>query len=219
MSVTFISAMPRQTLTSSWNRFERLIRKYVKSDGKDPEALKALEDFTEKLNSSQVVKALATVFVYPYGFDDVNIRFTVRENEGVPDWKIRFQEEKREIEINPVGVFYFIKECRQAVAALQTPAARRNFTTYRLQAYLAELSKLPSTLLLTLLILYEIASINHITDVKQKSGEVETAEGEEYLKLLWAFKELETYYYSQHGRELRTEYGISWLESDWFIGE
>lgn len=211
--------MARQTLTSSWNRFERLIRKLQKTEGQDDTPRKELEDFAEKINTSQVVKALATVFIHPYGLENVNLRFTVNDNGQVPDWRSRYREESEEIEINPVGVYNFVAECKKAVSSLQTPEARRSFTNYRLQAYLAELSKLPSPLLLALLLLYEVASINHITDVKQKSGDMEVAEGEEYLKLLWAFKELETYYYAQHGRDMRTEHGISWLESDWFIGE
>ena len=211
--------MAKQTLTSSWAKFERLVRKYEKSERQDEKTLNQLEEHAKKVNSSKIPEALSETFVRPYDLEDVDIRFVVSNNGKLPDWKVCYREEDGEIDISVVGVFAFINRCSQAAESLHTAEARQSFTHYRYEAYLAELSKLPSSMALVLLILYEVASVKHITDVKKKSGDIESAPGEEYLKLLWAFKELESYYDANHGRDMRTEYGISWLESDWFIGE
>jgi len=65
----------------------------------------------------------------------------------------------------------------------------------------------------------EVADLKRITDVEKKGGEIEAAVGERYLQLLWAFKELEAFFKRTNGLDLRAEFGILWLESDWFIGQ
>ena len=211
--------MARRTLSSTWRNFERLVRQYDKSERSDPAKLEELETLVKKVNSSTITGALSTLFIEPYEMPDTEIAFWTSDNGSFPKCSSRYQEEENRIDLCVLGIFDFIKSCRQASKVLDTPEARRTFQHYRYQAYLAELSKLPTQYFLFLVILREVANIKHITDVEKKGGEIEVAEGEEYLKLLWAFKELEAFFLRNNGLDIRSEYRILWLESDWFIGK
>ena len=39
------------------------------------------------------------------------------------------------------------------------------------------------------------------------------------MSLLWAFKELESFFSELNGLSLRSEYSILWYESDWVMGK
>lgn len=211
--------MARRTLASTWRNFERLVRQYDKAERKDTAKLEELQELARKINKSKITRALTTLFIEPYDLENTSVVFWISDNGSVPDWQTRFDEENRKIQICVLGIFDFIGRCMEAAESLETPEARRTFQLYRYRAYLAELSKLPGQYFLFLMILREVASIKHITDVEKKGGEVEVAEGEEYLKLLWAFKELEAFFRRSNGLDIRSEYQILWLESDWFVGK
>ncbi|MFO7821010.1 MAG: hypothetical protein R6V56_02975 [Lentisphaeria bacterium] len=211
--------MARRTLSSTWRNFEKLIKQFDKTGREDTEKLVELEQLAEKINNSKIANALTTLFVHPYDLEEATVSFHISDNGSNPQWQTRFNEEGMHIEVCVLGVFEFIRKCREASKALDTPEARRTFQHYRYQAYLAELGKLPGQYFLFLMLLRQVASIKHITDVEKKGGEIEVAEGEEYLKLLWAFKELETFFKRTKGLDIRSEYQILWLESDWFVGK
>ncbi len=209
--------MARRTLSGTWKSIERLVAQYDKSG--DPKKLELLNELVEKVNVSKIISALTTLFVSPYhGVEDVKLRFAEMIDGAFPEWRVFFDQENKILLLNPFGVFYFIKECEEAVATLNTPEARRSFLHYRNKAYMVELGKLPSYMLLFLLILNEVAAIRDITRVEKRGGDSEVPEGKNYLQLLWAFKELEAFMRQNKGVDLRSEYGIQWLESDWFEG-
>ena len=170
-------------------------------------------------NDSGIVHALATLFVRNYqGLEEATVEFTVSTEGEYPDWAATYCAERQVIQINPVGVMRFCRECRDAVRNLKKPAARENFHKYRYHAYLAQLRKLPTDHLLFLQLLKEVARARRITEVERKGGGLETSEDEGYMMLLWAFNELEALFAEANGLNLRSEYEISWYESDWFVG-
>lgn len=210
--------MARRTLTGTWKSIERLISQHEKSG--DTKKLDALGELIDKVNGSKIVDALTTLFIAPYhGVEDVRLQFANRNNGQYPEWRTSFDEERKTILLNPFGVFNFQKECEESIDVLNTPEARKSFLHYRSKAYMAELSKLPPRLMLFLIILNEVAAIRDITRVEKRGGEFEIPEGKLYLQLLWAFKELESFMLQNKGIDLRSEYGIQWLESDWFEGK
>ncbi len=212
--------MARRTLSSTWKNFERLHRQYEKSERSDQNKLDEINTLVQKVNTSRITDALATLFVHPYGLDDFQVHlFGTNGDDLFPSWKTRSDEDSKRIYVNIGGVFEFLEDCQRAVELLKTPEARKSFQHYRYQAYLAELSKLPPKYALFLLVLREVAALRKITQVEKKHGEIEVAEGKHYLELLWAFKELETFFRRNNGMDVRSEFGILWLESDWFIGK
>jgi hypothetical protein len=179
-----------------------------------------LDDLSRKTNESKIVDALATVFVRPHlGMEEVAVRFATSTPKGFPEWATSFKPDEKCILVSPVGVYRFSQECDKSAVTLRTPQARRNFQSYRFRAYLAEIRKLPPQNLLFLQVLKEVANACQITQAEKKGGGVEEADDQSYMTLLWAFKELETFFAESNGVNLRSEYGIRWYESDWILGK
>jgi hypothetical protein len=212
--------MAARTLASTCNNFERIIvGSRRKKTTKVPPA-EALSGLVDKVNASRITAALADLFVHPYSdMEEVTVDFRAPETlgeDGEPPTE--FQEDQQRILIDPVGVYRFREKCRQAGELLKTPEVRSSFLRYRLYAYLAELAKMPAHYMLIILLLREVASSREITRVVRKRGTVEVIDEpdeQEYMNLLWAFKELEAFYFSSNGLSLRAEYNVHWHESDW----
>ncbi len=212
--------MAPRTLASTWKQYEKVFRGYERTDAPRKKAIDALNSLGRRVNRSRIVEALATLFVHPHpGMEEASVRFfTLDEGDEFPAWAARFSAEDNVIFVNPVGVFRFRQACSQAKELLRTPEGREDFAGYRRRAYLAELGKLPPRMMLFLLLLREVANARKISRVEKKGGEIELAEDEDYMNLLWAFKELESFY-AASGQEIRSEYRIFWYESDWIIGK
>ncbi len=212
--------MAPRTLASTWKQYDKVIRKLAATPPPHPDEIEAVNAITRRVNRSRIVGALATLFVHPYPtMEEMGVRFYVPpEGEDFPDWAVSFDPEEGVFQINPVAVFRFRDRCRQAAELLTRPEGRADFADYRYNAYLAELRKLPDPMFLFLLLLGEVANARKISQVEKKGGQIELAEDEAYTNLLWAFKELETFYATTHGADLRAEYGILWYESEWFVG-
>ncbi|MDT8389098.1 MAG: hypothetical protein RRC34_01130 [Lentisphaeria bacterium] len=221
--------MAPRTLTTTWKNFEKLFRQYEKSGRTDSKKLEAIDDLVRKTNASRITDALATLFVKPYGVENGSILLSGTIDGIFPEWRSKAEISIEEVDddevksctiiININGVFDFLAEGAAALDKLNTPEARKSFQEYRYTAYMAQMSKLPAKFVLFLLILQEVATLKRITDVEKKGGEIEAAVGARYLQLLWGFKELETFFKRTNGLDLRAEFGILWLESDWFIGQ
>jgi len=212
--------MAPRTLASTWKQYEKAYRGYERATAPRRTEIEALNSLGRRVNRSRIVDALATLFVRPHpGMEEAAVRFfTQSDSEEFPPWATRFSPEENAILINPIGVFRFRQACSQAKEILRTPEGREDFAGYRRSAYLAELSKLPAHMVLFLLLLREVANARKISRVEKKGGEIELAEDEDYMNLLWAFKELESFY-ATSGLGIRSEYRILWYESEWIIGK
>jgi hypothetical protein len=213
--------MAPRTLASTWRNFEKLARAYLRGEKARSETAAALDELGEKVNKSRIVEALAMIMVHPHqGLEDVTVRFALSGEGGeYPEWETAFDEESRSIILNPVGIVRFVQECQEAAGKLRTPDARESFKKYRLHAYLAELAKLPSQLALYLHLLREVACQLQVTQVERKGGGSEEVDDVRYMRLLWAFKEMEQFFAREQGISLRSEYGFLWYESDWIVGK
>ena len=212
--------MAPRTLASTWKHIEKLSTIYDDATPPKTDEADALDTLCRKTNVSRIVDALATLFVQGYqGMEDVSVEFVTSSESEFPKWVTSYSEEEQLLRINPVEIIRFRHGCDESVDVLKQPAGRDDFYTYRYQAYLAELRKLPSRHHLFLLLLAEVARARHITEVEKKGGGVEDIDDESYMVLLWAFKELEAFYRDINGASLRADYAISWYESDWFVGK
>ena len=212
--------MAPRTLASTWRQFEKLARVYLATEQPSADDSQPLAELAARVNRSRIVDALATMCLAPYsGLEEATMEFLDASDNAYPEWPVAYDEGESRMRVNPVGVVRFSQECEEAFAALATPEARRDFETYRLRAYMAELRKLPSQLLLFMLILRKVAEVLRITEVEKRGGETEDVHDGGYMNLLWAFKEVERLYRDMNGLSLRAEYGVLWYESDWFVGK
>jgi len=211
--------MAARTLNTFWKQIEKLAHKILEAKSPKP-FLKPLDDLCQKTNESKIVDALASLLVSPYlGMEGVVVRFAMSNGTEYPEWITFFNAEEKVIYVNPVGVFRFRMECQKAIKSLKTASARESFPVYRLQAFLAELHKLPSRLLLFLVILKQVAVCKEVCRAEKRSTGSESPETDEYLNLLWGFKEMENFYSSSTGINLRSEHNILWYESEWIAGK
>ena len=212
--------MGPRTLSSTWKQFDKLARAYHQSPEKKADSWEAMAELSGKANASRITDALAALLVQTYqGMEEVGVAFDVGEDHAPPEWATQFSPEESVIRINPVGVIRFYLDCKEAVERLKTPEARRDFQTYRFHAYMAELRKLPTRQVLFLLLLREVARARRITQVEKKGGGMEEVEDEAYMRVLWAFKELENFMREMKGVSIRSELKILWYESDWIVGK
>jgi len=209
--------MAKRTLTTTWRNIERLVQQHARRE--DNKKLEELNHLFGRVNNSNIVEALAALLINNHhGFEKTTLRFALLENNQAPPWKTKYVPEEDLLYVNVLGVFDFREECETARNILTTPEARKSFHLYRYNAFLAELTKLPNQYLLFILIFEELANVLNISRVEKRGGESEDSEGRYYLQYLWAFKELESFIKTNKGLDLRSEYGILWLESDWFVG-
>ena len=212
--------MAPRTLSSTWKQYEKQVENYLKEKKPLETVVESLNSLAKKANSAKIGNAIAKLFLSGYeNFTDVDVAFYVHDDDPdfYPIFPTEYDEETKTILLNPVGIFQFLEDCDAAAQLLQTPQVRRSFLRYRYFAFLTELKKLPSKVMMFLLVIQQVALIDKIADVETKHG-IEEADGQDYLSLLWAFKELEVFLLGSSGVELRSEYKISWYESDWSIG-
>lgn len=214
-------AAPR-TLASTWTQYEKLAKAYIQETKDRSDVINSLNNNATKANQAKIGEAISKLFFPNYpNFESTATKFYIHpstEPEDYPLWCTAYEEETNTVIINPLAIFQFIEECNEAEELLAQPKIRRSFMRYRYYAFLTELRKLPSRILMFLLVLQRIALTKKIADVETKGGVIEAADGEEYLTLLWAFKELESFLINTNGLNLRSEYKVSWYESDWSIG-
>lgn len=211
--------MAARTLSTTWKQLEKLVeRLHEKQPVKT--AVKDIDDLIQKANDSRIVDALASLLVTSYpNLEKHTLRFASSNGKKFPTWETDYDADECVILVNPVGVFDFYRKCHDATRQLKSPKARENFFMYRTQAFLAELSKLPSRLILFLLILNQVAACKEVSKAEKRGGGVETQENEDYLNLLWAFKELETFFVETTGDNIRSEFNLLWYESEWVSGK
>ncbi len=211
--------MAARTLSSTWKNFEKLSKKLFDSESPNGE-ITAINDLSERTNNSKICDAIATLFVQSHqGMENVTVEFLATADFKAPTWATSFSIDDKKIIVNPLGIFLFQQECRACVKRIKTRAARDSFLSYRYCAYLAELRKLPSQHLMFLNVLNEVAHSSEISKVEKKGGDIELAEDERYMNLLWAFNQLEKTIEELQGVNLRSKYSILWYESDWIIGK
>ena len=203
--------------TMSWTQIAKLGVAYIRK----PSAATA-ESLDKGLRrSEEFLEKIAKFFVCTrQGLEDATVEFRVSEDGVFNGPACEFDEEGRKFRINVIEVLKFEEYCHAASALIETPEGRGNgnFSVYRLNAYKAELKKLPSYLMFILLLFQEIARVLQVTHVDRRrtlpKHEIEK-EDLDYLNLVWAFLELEDVYRRLKGNDLRSDIQFTWFESEW----
>lgn len=203
--------------TMSWSQIEKLGLAYIKK----PSATTAASLDKGLMRSSAFLETIARVCVRRrQGLADTSVAFRLSEDGVYNGAACEFDAEKRVFLINVIEVLKFQEYCQKAPELIQTPEGRGNgsFSIYRLNAYKAELRKLPSYLTFVLLLFQQIAQILEVTYVEKKRSipKKELAKEDlDYLNLVWAFLELENVYRNLKGNDLRRDIKFTWFESEW----
>ncbi|MDD4097605.1 MAG: hypothetical protein PHC30_02430 [Lentisphaeria bacterium] len=201
----------------SWVQLEKLAAAYRRK----PTAATAAALDRGQRRAADFVETLTNHFVRNHtALETASVAFRESEDGTYPGWACEYNAEQQLFELNLVGVLEFHEECKQALAVMKTLEGRENFSVYRLHAFLAEMRKLPRKLLVFLLLFREKARVLEVTQAERRRGARVALDPDEdaYMRLLWAFKELEAVMRTLSGTDLRAELNITWFEADWIIG-
>lgn len=201
----------------SWVQLEKLAAAYRRN----PTVTAAVALDRGQRRAAEFAETLTNHFVRNHtALENASVAFRFSMDGLYPDWACEYNSELQVFELNLVGVIAFHEECKQALAAMKTLEGRENFSVYRLHAFLAEMRKLPRKWLVFLLLFREKARILEVTQAERRRGTRVTIDPDEdaYMRLLWAFKELEGVVRALNGSDLRAELNITWFEADWIIG-
>lgn len=198
----------------SWTQIEKLAKAYRETPGVTTAA--ALDQCLA--NFQAPIETFARLFIKPLvGMQEMTARFVSSKDGVFPEWACQFDEDNKVFLLSPIGILAFQDECANATNILQTHEGRENFKTYRLLAYMKELQKLPLKYLAFLCLFREVARVMEVTRTdKRRAVHTPPTEAEDaYMSYLWAFKELENALHQIQSIDLRTDYKISWYESEW----
>ena len=206
---------------TSWTQVEKLCNSYLRKPAAATASaldrcLKRAGDFAEKL---------AIYFVRKHTkLAEANVAFCVSSNDVFPEWGCQFDEATATFVLNPVGVIQFYNDCLQTLPVqtrpdvLRATLAKEEWSATRLNAYKAELRKLPCQLHLFLLLFQEMARVLEVTHVERRRNALKQVMSKtdlDYQNFLWAFRELEGAYDYLFGGDLRTKIQFTWWEAEW----
>jgi len=204
--------------TPSWTQLEKTCRAYLER----PSERKLLSMNRVLARSGPFTEKVANFFVRNHaGLEACSASFLIREDGDYPEWGCRFDEESRIFQLNLPGVLRFEASCREAVTLMNRPEGRETFSAYRLNAYKAQLTKLPPQMLMFLLLFQEEARVLQVAEDERRRGvsRPETAQTDlDYTNFLWGFRELEKLYLCLKGLELKADVQFVWHEIDWTTG-
>lgn len=205
----------------SWAQIEKLSLAYLQKSGTVQAAnldkcLKHAADFAEKVSA---------FFIRHYnGLEEASVSFCLSTDGTYPDWACQYDEESKTFMLNAVGIMSFVQSCNEAPELILTPEGRGNgnFSVYRLNAYKAELRKLPSQMMMFLLLFQEVARVLDVTTVERRRNSarhVLEKTDTDYMNLLWAFRKVDGIYTKFHGIDMKSDIKFTWHESEWATGK
>ncbi len=207
--------------SASWSQIEKLSLTYLRKSG--PAQAGSLDRCLKR--SGVFAEKVSRFFVQSVpGLEEAQVVFCMSEDGAYPEWACSYDEENHVFRVNSVGVMAFMQSCEKAPELLQTREGRGNgdFSVFRLNAYKAELRKLPSRMMMFLLLFQEMARVLNVAVVEHKRSTARRAMEKtdlDYINLLWAFRKVEDIYAQLNGSELRSDVKFTWHEAEWTTGK
>ena len=208
--------MAKRTLNTVWQNIEKIYQSVKAGKVSMADAEVKLNDLVGKDDVKQIVNDLGRVLLSECDtFDQAE---TVIRLAGDDERFVRpthYDAKYKILSIDPFRVLDFYAQCKHFS---EDPLALGggDFESYRKNAFMAELTKLPTKAMLFLKLLQQAA----ITDGLTHIGLSEVPQGllddtTYYQTLLWALSQLERKLYALNGVNVRTEYTLVWHEAEW----
>ena len=206
--------MAKRTFSTIWQQIEKLHQNLTDGKKSQADVATTVNELLKKPDVESIIAELGQLLMLEYEqFSEIGFKFVYEpENENFirPSY---FDSKQKIIFMDPFRLLTFANLIRSYAEELPAEA---DFDKYRKNSFLAELSKLPNKSVLFLCILQQVAISDGLTHI----GLPEIPQGELsdtsfYQTALWAFNELEKKLYTLNGIHIRTEYNVSWHESEW----
>jgi hypothetical protein len=205
--------MAKRTFTTIWQQIEKMHQNI--SDGKktQSEVDNVINELLGKPDVIKIITELGQILMLDYeSFVDINFQFISAGDDENYIRPTYFDSKAKIFYLDPFKALIFADEIRSMGESI----VDADFEKYRRNSFLAELGKLPNKSLLFLLVLQQVAISDGLTHIGlseiSQSSLTDTAF---YQTLLWSFNELEKKLYTLNGINIRTEYSVTWHESEW----
>ncbi len=211
--------MAKRSLNSIWQNVEKFYQSYKNDKTSLNESEDKLKELLAKEDVQQIVNDLGRVLLSEFdSFDQSLTQFALAEDNPRFVRPTIYDAKEKTLSIDPFRILEFYDQCK-LFAEDPLSLGGGDFDAYRKNAFMAELSKLPTKAVLFLKILQQSA----ITDGLTHIGLSEVPQGilddvTYYQTLLWSLSQLEKKMYALNGINLRTEYTIVWHEAEWTSG-
>ena len=206
--------MAKRTFATIWQQIEKLYQSYTEGKKSIKEITSGINELLEKPDVEKIVQELGQLLMVDYeNFLEIDFKFEI-VGDDERFWRPTFFDSKSKVIIlDPIKVLEFCDFIRDED---QLMVADADFEKYRKNSLLAEVGKLPNKCLLFLTILQQIAISGGLTHIGlSEIPQSELTDTAYYQTLLWSFNELEKKLYALNGINIRTEYSVTWHESDW----
>ena len=205
--------MAKRTFATIWQQIEKMYQNL--SDGKksQKETDSLLAELLEKPDVTAIISELGQILTIDYeNFAEIDFKF-VNSNEDSSFLRpTRFDSKAKMLLMDPMRVLKFADDIR----SLGDSIVDADFEKYRKNSFLAEAGKLPNKSLLFLLVLQQVAISDGLTHIGlSEIPQEELSDTAYYQTMLWSFNELEKMFYKLNGINIRTEYNVTWHESEW----
>ena len=205
-----------RTLSTILKGLEKTYDSLMEGRMEEEEAFAYVEDLITKEDVREIIEELGQILTLDYdAFSEVELRLASPRDldwDGLPT---SYDSKVKEIYFHPFRFYRFVEEANQYGEILDEEDTE-DFELYRRNAFIAEMSKLPPKCLLFLCILQQLAASQGLTHIGLTDGPNIAEDVVAYYQTqLWAFCELEKKLYKMNGVDVRTQYGVTWHESEW----
>jgi hypothetical protein len=206
--------MAKRTFATIWQQIEKLYFSFKDGKKTRAELEQGVQDILDKPDVEKIILELGQLLMLDYeAFLDFDFKFKLAGDDPRFMRVSLYDSKKKIIYLDPVRVYEFIDLLRDAE---KLQGAGADFEKYRKQSLMLELGKLPNKCILFMCILQQIAISGGYTHIGLSEIPQENlSDTALYQTLLWAFNELQKKLYILNGINIRTEFGITWHESDW----
>lgn len=213
--------MPLNQFTKALRQIEHHSRAIEKGGDDYCTNIFNLDETSKELNNSDIVDALATIFLQKFeDYETTTISFVLSdENNKLPFWNSLLDETEKRLYINPMSYHFFRQQCKKSHLKIRKNSIKSDFLQLRFHSYLNEMRKLPETHTFFLYLLNEIGQHFNVTQAKRHRKKVKNSPIQDYgyMNLLWAFNKLDNIYFKGKSQNLRTAFNIHWHETDWLV--
>ena len=211
--------MAKRSLNSIWQNVEKFYQSYKNDKTSLTEAEDKLKELLAKDDVQTIINDLGRVLLSEFDtFASSKFQLTIAGDDPKFVRPTMYDAKEKVLSIDPFRVLEFFDQCK-LYSEDPLSLGGGGFDSYRKNAFMAELCKMPTKAMLFLKILQQAA----ITDGLTHIGLSEVPQGilddvSYYQTLLWALAQLEKKMYAMNGIHLRTEYTLVWHEAEWTSG-
>ena len=207
--------MAKRTFATIWQQIEKLHQSLIYGKKEQAEVDASLEELFSKEDVKHIIFELGQILMLDYeNFAEVKLEFILAGDDERFVRPTYYDSKLQIMYLDPVKLLEFTEKISHTEEELA--AAGADFEQYRKVSFLAEVSKMPVKSVLFLCIMQQVAisdGLTHIGLSEIPQGKLDPTSY--YQTILWAFNELEKKLYTLNGIKIRTEYNVTWHESEW----